>query len=81
MESNEVFTDYQPQYPDLLGNINAVFKGVQHVSVTIRTLPDLTRQSPVAYSVIEAIVEGFVEGFADYHIGVMEYKPCGNNGY
>jgi hypothetical protein len=62
-ESNEVFTDNQPQYPDLRGNINAVIKGVQEVSTTIRELPDLTRQSPVAYSVIEEIVEGFVEGF------------------
>jgi hypothetical protein len=62
-ESNEVFTDDQPQYPDLRGNINAVFTGVQEVSVTIRALPDLTRQSPVAYSVIEEFVEGFVEDF------------------
>jgi hypothetical protein len=56
---NEDFTDDQPQYPDLRGNINAVFKGVQEVSATIRALPDLTRQSPVANSVIEEIVEGF----------------------
>jgi hypothetical protein len=40
-----------------------VVKGVQEVSATIRALPDLTRQLPVAYSVIEEIVEGFVEGF------------------
>ena len=38
-------------------------KGVQEVSATIRALPDLTRHSPAAYSVIEETVEGFVEGF------------------
>jgi hypothetical protein len=62
-ESNEVFTDCQPQYPDLQEDINADFTGLQEVSDTIRPLPDLTRHIPVAYSVIEEIVEGFVEGF------------------
>jgi len=61
--ANEVFTDDEPQYPDLPGDINTVFKGVREVSATIRALPGLTRQSPVAYSVIEEIIEGFVEGF------------------
>ena len=58
-ESNEAFADDQPQYPDLQGNINAVPKGAQAVSASIRALPDLTRQSPVTYSVIEETVEGF----------------------
>jgi len=30
-ESNEVFTDYQPQYPDLHGFFNIDFKGDQGV--------------------------------------------------
>jgi hypothetical protein len=63
LESNEDFTDYLPQYPDLRSNINAVFTGVQEVSATICELPDLTCHSPVAYSVIEEIVEEIVEGF------------------
>jgi hypothetical protein len=62
-ETNEVFTDYQPQYPDLQAHLNAVFSGLQEVFTTIRQLPDLTPHLPVAYSVIEEIVEGFVEGF------------------
>jgi hypothetical protein len=62
-ESNEVFTDCQPQYPDLQSHFNADFTRPQKVSDTIRQLPDLTRHIPVAYSVIEEIVEGFVEGF------------------
>jgi hypothetical protein len=62
-ESNEVFTDCQPQYPDLQGYFNADFTGLQEVSDTIRHLPDLTRHIPGTYSVIEEIVEGFVEGF------------------
>ena len=63
MESNGVFTDYQPQYPDLQGYFNAGFAGVQAVFITIRQLPDLTHHLPPYYSVIEEIVEGFVEGF------------------
>ena len=63
--SNEVFTDCQPQYPDLQGDYNADFTGVQAVFNTIRPLPDLTRHIPVVYPVIEEIVEGFVEGFLD----------------
>jgi hypothetical protein len=62
-ESNEVFTDCQPQYPDLQGYFNADFMGLQEVSVTIRSLPDITRHLSAYYSVIEEIVEGFVEGF------------------
>ncbi|MGD0351850.1 MAG: hypothetical protein ABSB84_16265 [Verrucomicrobiota bacterium] len=62
-ESNEVFTDNQPQYPDLQGDFNADYTGLQEVSDTIRQLPDLTRHLPAYYSVIEEIVEGFVEGF------------------
>jgi hypothetical protein len=62
-ESNEVFTDYQPQYPDLQGYFNADFKGPQAVFTTTPHLPDLTRNLHAAYSVIEEIVEGFVEGF------------------
>jgi hypothetical protein len=61
-ESNAVFTDCQPQYPDLQGDFNADFTGLQEVSDTIRRLPDLTRHVHSAYSVIEEIVEGFVEG-------------------
>jgi hypothetical protein len=63
-ESNEVFTDCQPQYPDLQGDFSADFTGLQEVSDTIRHLPDLTRHIYGAYSVIEEIVEGFVEGFS-----------------
>jgi hypothetical protein len=62
-ESNGVFTDCQPQYPDLQGYFNTGFTGLQAVFITIRHLPDLTRQIPAAYSVIEEIVEGFVEEF------------------
>jgi len=62
-ESNEVFTDGQPQYPDLQGHFNFDSKGLQAVSGTTRHLPALTRHAPGACSVIEEIVEGFVEGF------------------
>jgi hypothetical protein len=61
--SNEVFTDYQPQYPDLQDYFNADFTRVQAVFNTIRQLPDLTRHLPGYYSLIEEIVEGFVVGF------------------
>jgi len=61
-ESNDVFTDYQPQYPDLHGFFNIDFTGVQAISDTNRPLPDLTRHLLAYYSVIEEIVEGFVEG-------------------
>jgi hypothetical protein len=61
-ESNEFFTDNQPQYPDLLSNLKVDFTGPQAVFCTIRQLPDLTRNLPALYSVIEEIVEGFVEG-------------------
>ena len=62
MESNGVFTDCQPQYPDSQGDFNADFTGLQEVSDPIRQLPDLTRHLTAYYSVIEEIVEGFVEG-------------------
>src|ERR1700690_2133814 len=62
-ESNDVFTDCQPQYPDLQGYFNPDSTGLQAVFTTTRHLPDLTRHLPVAYSVIEEIVEGFVEDF------------------
>src|ERR1035437_3112944 len=62
-ESNGVFTDCQPQYPDLQGNFNIDSKGLQEIFGTTRHLPDLTRHAHAAYSVIEEIVEGFVEGF------------------
>ena len=62
-ESNAVFPDCQPQYPDLQGYFNSDFTGVQALFGTIRHVPDLTRHLPAAYSVIEEIVEGFVEGF------------------
>ena len=62
-ESSGVFTDYQPQYPDLQGDFNADFTRVQAVFNTIRQLSDLTRHLHAFYSVIEEIVEGFVEGF------------------
>jgi hypothetical protein len=64
-ESNEVFTDGQPQYPDLQGHFNFDSKGLQAVSGTPRHLPALTRHAPGACPVIEEIVEGFVEGFGD----------------
>jgi hypothetical protein len=60
-ESNEVFTDNQPQYPDLQGYFTADFTGVQEVYGPICALPDLTHHIPTAYSVVEEIVEGFVE--------------------
>jgi hypothetical protein len=63
-ESNGVFTDCQPQYPDFQGYFITGFTGVQAVFITIRSLPDLTRHIPAAYSVIEEIVEGFVEDFS-----------------
>jgi hypothetical protein len=62
-ESNDVFTDCQPQYPDLQSYFNMDSKGLQEVFTTTRHLPALTRNAPTAYSVIEEIVEGFVEGF------------------
>jgi hypothetical protein len=62
-ESNGVFTDCQPQYPDLQGYFSSGFTGVQALYETIRHLPDLTRHIPAAHTVIEEIVEGFVEGF------------------
>ncbi|MGA3283420.1 MAG: hypothetical protein ABSD57_03030 [Verrucomicrobiota bacterium] len=73
-ESNGVFTDYQPQYPDLQGDFNADFTGLQEVSDTIRQLPDLTHHLPAYYSVIEEIVEGFVEGFLGR--GKLSYRRC-----
>jgi hypothetical protein len=62
-ESNGVFTDCQPQYPDLQGDFNTGFTGVQAHFDTIRLNPPPTRHAPAAYPVIEEIVEGFVEGF------------------
>jgi hypothetical protein len=52
LESNEVFIDCQPQYPDLQGDFNADFTGLQEVSDTIRHLPYLTCYLPVYYTVI-----------------------------
>jgi len=63
LESNEVFTDCQPQCPDLQRHFNIDFTGLQAVFATTRCLPDLTRHMPAAYPVIEEIVEGFVEDF------------------
>ena len=62
-ESNGVFTDCQPQYPDFQGYFNSGFIGVQGLFAAIRQLSDLTRRTHGFYSVIEEIVEGFVEGF------------------
>ena len=62
-ESNGVFTECQPQYPDLQGDFNTGFTGVQAHFDTIRLNPPPTRHAPAAYPVIEEIVEGFVEGF------------------
>jgi hypothetical protein len=59
-ESNDVFTDCQPQYPDLQGNFNIGFTRLQVVFRTTRHLPDLTLRLHPAYSVIEEIVEGFL---------------------
>jgi hypothetical protein len=58
-----VFTDFQPQYPDLQGYFTLDFTRVQALFNTICQLSDLTRQLPGFYPVIEEIVEGFVEGF------------------
>jgi hypothetical protein len=57
--SNEDFADCQPQYPDLQGEFNIGFKGLQEVSGTIRPNSPPTRHIPAAYPVIEEIVEGF----------------------
>jgi hypothetical protein len=65
LESNGAFTDCQSQHPDLKGDFNNGFTGVQEVSGTIRLYTARTRHIPVAYSVIEETVEGFVEGFFD----------------
>jgi hypothetical protein len=75
-ESNDAFTDYQPQYPDLQGNFNTAFAGVQDHFGTTRPLQDLTRHIPVAYSVIEEIVEGFVEGFLGTRPKSLRNAPC-----
>jgi hypothetical protein len=64
-ESDDVFTDNQPQYPDLQGFFNTDFKEVQEVFGTIPSIPDLTRRLHPYHSVIEEIVEGFVEGFGE----------------
>jgi hypothetical protein len=63
-KSKEVFTDSQPQYPDLQGFFNIDSKGLQTVFGTPRHLPDKKHHIHPAYSVIEEIVEGFVEGFS-----------------
>jgi hypothetical protein len=67
-ESNEVFTDCQPQYPDLQRYFNTGFTGVQALYETIRHIPDLTRHTPAAYSVIEGFVEGFLTGLEHLHL-------------
>jgi hypothetical protein len=72
-ESNGVFTDYQPQYPDLQGYFNTDFTGAQAVFDTTRHLPDLTRHLYPACSGIEEIVEDFVEGFMA--------SGCGRSGW
>jgi hypothetical protein len=74
-ESNGVFTDRQPQYPDLQGDFNTGFTGVQALFDTIRPLPDLTRHLPAACSVIEEIVEGFVEGFFWTSLKCCRFRP------
>jgi hypothetical protein len=58
------FADCQPQCPDLQGDFNTGFTGVQAVFGTTHHLPALTRHLLAAYSVIEEIVEGFVEDFS-----------------
>jgi len=63
-ESNAVFTGCQPQYPDLQGNSNPGFTGVQALFDATSQLSGLTRHLPAFYSVIEEIVEGFVEGIS-----------------
>ncbi len=60
---NDVFTDHQPQYPDLQAHFDIDSKGVQAVFITAHHIPALTRHMPAAYSVIEEIVESFIEGF------------------
>src|SRR5665647_533543 len=74
-ESNGVFTDCQPQYPDLQGYFNPDLTRVQALFITIRYLPDLTRHIPAAYSVIEEIVEGFVEAFLGF-VNCCRFQPC-----
>jgi hypothetical protein len=59
-ESNEVFTDHQPQHPDLQEHFNAGFTGVQAPFTTTRRTPALSRHAPTFYSAIEEIVEGFL---------------------
>jgi hypothetical protein len=59
-ESNEAFTDNQPQYPDFQSYFKARFKGLQDSFATTPNIPDLTRHAHGYYPVIEEIVEGFV---------------------
>jgi hypothetical protein len=61
-KSNGVFTGCQPQYPDLQGDFNVGFTGVQALLDTIQLNPPETRHTHAAYSVIEGIVEGFCSG-------------------
>jgi hypothetical protein len=63
-ESDTVFTGCQPQYPDLQGNFNVGFTGVQALFETIRLNSPPARHTAAAYSVIEEIVEGFFEGIS-----------------
>jgi hypothetical protein len=65
LSPNEVFTDCQPQYPDLQAHFKPVFISVQTPFETIRYAPALTRRTHGFYSLIEEIVEGFVEDFGE----------------
>jgi len=51
LESSDVFTNNQPQYPDLQGYFNADFTVVQEIFNTTRSLPHLTRRLHDYYSV------------------------------
>jgi len=67
LESEEVFTGCQPQYPDLKMNFTLDFKGPQAAFDTTRHAPALIRHLPAADTVIEEIVESFVEGFTGWN--------------
>jgi hypothetical protein len=77
-ESNGVFTNCQPQYPDLLGYFNLDSTGVQGPFDTTRHLPDVPRHIHPAYSVIEEIVEEIVEGFNIYSVFGLSWRDAAN---
>ena len=58
-ESNDAFTDHQPQHPELHAHFDTGFRGVQARFTTTRRTPDLYHHLHPTDSVIEETVEGF----------------------